>query len=195
MTSLGSFPSSWSFQKKLSKYWKLIGYTRTFVLVKNEHRFLFLEKVFEKYVGEISRKNNKGVLERPGTKWVVLRAISSTLKCQFTGKCWKVDFSMPCKTKSAEHLHVWPFARCGHPGNLQTSPISNWIVKKTVFVKKYIFFSLKAMRAVIYFCRRSQGWTKTFILTFRGGFNEKGPRVLFAKHVRTICWWDIKEKS
>ena len=46
--------------------------------------------------------NNKGVLERPGTKWMVLRAISSTLKCQFTGKCWKVDFSMPCKTKSRE---------------------------------------------------------------------------------------------
>ena len=29
--------------------------------------------------------NNKGVLERPGTKWRVLKAISSTLKCQFTG--------------------------------------------------------------------------------------------------------------
>ena len=31
--------------------------------------------------------NNKGVLERPWTKWRVLRAISTTLKCQFTGKC------------------------------------------------------------------------------------------------------------
>jgi len=31
--------------------------------------------------------NNKGVLERPGKKWKVLRAISSTVKCQFTGKC------------------------------------------------------------------------------------------------------------
>ena len=42
----------------------------------------------ENYVGEISRnKNNKGVLERPGTKWKVLEAISTTLKCQFTGKC------------------------------------------------------------------------------------------------------------
>ena len=46
--------------------------------------------------------NNKGVLERPWTKWMVLRAISSTLKCQFTGKCWKVDFPMPCKTKSCQ---------------------------------------------------------------------------------------------
>ena len=44
--------------------------------------------------------NNKGVLERPWTKWRVLRAISSTLKCQFTGKLFKVDFLMPCKTKS-----------------------------------------------------------------------------------------------
>ena len=40
-----------------------------------------LHNIFEQYVGEISRKNNKGVLERPGTKWKVLRAISSTLKC------------------------------------------------------------------------------------------------------------------
>ncbi len=31
------------------------------------------------------RINNKGVLDRPWTIWKVLRAISSTLKCQFTG--------------------------------------------------------------------------------------------------------------
>ena len=74
-------------------------------LVKNEHRF-FVEKYFRKTVGEISKKNNEGVLERPGTKWKVLMAISSTLKCQFSGKCRKVEFSMPCKTKSAENLHV-----------------------------------------------------------------------------------------
>ena len=36
--------------------------------------------------------NNKGVLERPWTKSKVLRAISSTLKFQFTVKCWKVVF-------------------------------------------------------------------------------------------------------
>ena len=29
--------------------------------------------------------NKKGVLDRPWTIWKVLRAISSTLKCQFTG--------------------------------------------------------------------------------------------------------------
>ena len=47
-------------------------------------------------VGEIILKNmlvryrginNKGVLERHWTKWRVLEAISTTLKCQFTGKC------------------------------------------------------------------------------------------------------------
>ena len=61
--------------------------------------------------------NNKGVLERPWTKWRVLKAISTTLKCQFTGKCKKVDFSMPCTTKSAETLQVAPYSRCGPPGN------------------------------------------------------------------------------
>ena len=46
--------------------------------------------------------NNTCVLERPWTKWKVLRAISSTLKFQFTVKCWKVDFLMPCKNKSCQ---------------------------------------------------------------------------------------------
>ena len=40
--------------------------------------------ISEEYVGEISRNNNKGVLERPWTKWRLLKAISSTVKCQFT---------------------------------------------------------------------------------------------------------------
>ena len=61
--------------------------------------------------------NNKGVLERPWTIWRVLEAISTTLKCQFTGKCRKVDFLPSCTTKSAENLHVAPYGRCGHPGN------------------------------------------------------------------------------
>jgi len=55
--------------------------------------------------------NNKGVLERPWTKWGVLRAISTTLKCQFTGKCRKVDFLTSYTTKSAEKLHVGPYDR------------------------------------------------------------------------------------
>ena len=44
----------------------------------------------------------KGVLERPWTKRRVLRAFSSTLNFQFTVKCWKVDFLMPCKTRSCQ---------------------------------------------------------------------------------------------
>ena len=74
--------------------------------------------------------NNKGVLERPWTKWMVLRAISTTLKCQFTGKCWKVDFLMPCTTKSAETFQVAPYARCGPPGNPSTPWIPFKIMKK-----------------------------------------------------------------
>ena len=46
--------------------------------------------------------NNKGVLERPWTKWGVLRAISSTLKFQFTIKCWKLDFLTSSKTRSCQ---------------------------------------------------------------------------------------------
>ena len=45
--------------------------------------------------------NDKGVLNRPWTIWKVLRAISSTLKFQYFRK---VDFLMPCKTKSRENL-------------------------------------------------------------------------------------------
>ena len=74
--------------------WKILGKSKNKKMpicqkkmVKNEHRFFF-HKYFRKYMLVRYRgKNNKGVLERPGTKWKVLRAISSTLKCQFTGKC------------------------------------------------------------------------------------------------------------
>ena len=45
------------------------------------------------------RIDNKGVLERPGTKCMVLRVISSTLKFQYFRK---VDFPMPCNTKSCQ---------------------------------------------------------------------------------------------
>ena len=46
--------------------------------------FVFLLEMFGKAGGDISRKNNNGVLDRPWTKWMVLMAISSTLKFQFT---------------------------------------------------------------------------------------------------------------
>ena len=48
-------------------------------------RDLCLQHICEKSGGEISRNNNKGVLYRPWTKRMVLMAISSTLKFQFTG--------------------------------------------------------------------------------------------------------------
>jgi len=63
--------------------------------------FLFA-KYFRKMLVRERGINNKGVPERPGTKRMVLNAISTTLKCQFTGKCWKIDFSMPCKPNRAK---------------------------------------------------------------------------------------------
>ena len=50
-----------------------------------DFRDLFLlQFMFGKSGGEISRKKNKGVLDRPWTKRRVLRAIASTLKFEFT---------------------------------------------------------------------------------------------------------------
>ena len=49
--------------------------------------FLFWKICWEIMLVRYRGINNKGVLERPWTKWRVLRAISTTLKCQFTGKC------------------------------------------------------------------------------------------------------------
>ena len=46
--------------------------------------YFSLRNIFGKSGGDRSRKNNKGVLDRPWTIWKVLKAISSTLKCQFT---------------------------------------------------------------------------------------------------------------
>ena len=83
-----------------------------------DYRDFFFWKIFSKIrLVRYRGINHKGVLERPWTKWGVLEAISTTLKCQFTGKCRKVDFSMSCTTKSAENLHVGPYGRCGPPGN------------------------------------------------------------------------------
>ena len=59
---------------------------------------MFLNNMLVRY----RRINHKGVLERPWTKWMFSRTISGTLKFQFTVKCWKVDFLMPCKTKSCQ---------------------------------------------------------------------------------------------
>ena len=67
-----------------------------------DFRFLFFLKIYRKSrLVRYRGINNKGVLERPGTKWKVLMTISSTLKFQYFQK---VDFLMPCKTKSAENL-------------------------------------------------------------------------------------------
>jgi hypothetical protein len=84
--------------------------------------------------------NNKGVLERPWTKWMVLIAISSTLKLQFTIKCWKVDFLTSNKTRSCqssrERLRM---LRALLPETPRPPQVQPELQKKTVFVKNYIF--------------------------------------------------------
>ena len=62
---------------------------------------IFLENMLVRYRGI----NNKGVLERSWTKWKVLRAISSTLKFQFTVKCWKESKTKSCQS-STEYLRM-----------------------------------------------------------------------------------------
>ena len=106
---------------------------------KPRFRFLFFLEIFSKNrLGRYRIINNKGVLERPGTKWKVLRTISSTLKFQYFRK---LDFLMPCKTKSAENLYLCLriYGPCRHPGHPQTPSIRFKIVEKPVFVKKSIF--------------------------------------------------------
>ena len=56
-----------------------------------DFRFLLFLKTFpENMLVRYRGINNKGVLERPGTKWKVLRTISSTLKFQECQKSWKI---------------------------------------------------------------------------------------------------------
>ena len=90
-----------------SKYWALVsnlGFLKFQIFRFSILDICFSGKIFLKNMLVRYRGiNNKGVLERPWTKWRVLRAISTTLKCQFTGKCWKVDFPTPYTTKSAEN--------------------------------------------------------------------------------------------
>ena len=59
---------------------------------------LLLQNLFGKSVDEISRKT-KGDLDRPGTKWMVLKAISSTLKFQFTQNHEHLKFDYSVRQK------------------------------------------------------------------------------------------------
>jgi len=82
--------------------------------------FLFLPKICLTYMLVRYRGiNNKGVMERPWTIWKVLIAISSTLRFQFTVKCWKVDFLTSSKTRSCksskEKLRMLSAPPPGHP--------------------------------------------------------------------------------
>ena len=119
-------------------------------------RVCLFAKYFWKHVGEISGINNKGFPARPVTKWMVLSAISTTLKCQFIWKCWKVDFSVPCKTKSRENvLHCLRTVRAV---TLDTSrpPQCQPELRKNSCLWKTRFSNLSNS----FFCQR---WTSMFL--------------------------------
>ena len=97
----------------------------------------FSWKIFLKNILGIYRGiNNKGVLERPGTKWRVLRAISPTLKCQFGEKCWKVEFPAPYTTKSAENWPGWTIPPVRTSRTSQNTPNSILNFRKNQFFEK-----------------------------------------------------------
>jgi hypothetical protein len=97
--------------------------------------FSFLKLFSENMLVRYRRMNNNGVLERPGTKLMVSKAISTTLKFQYFRK---VDFLMSCKTKSRENLCLC--LRTVRAVTLDTPrPPQFDLVKKHVFVKKLIF--------------------------------------------------------
>ena len=134
--------------------------------------------------------NNEGVLERPGTKWRVLKAISTTLKCQFTGKCWKVDFSMPCKTKSRE-----TFLRClrtVRAVTLDTSRPPQFHVK---YWKKQFLWKTQFLQVFPFvFCQR---WTSTrqfLVVALSRGLNiHKYPWIPMDSHGNPWISMDVHE--
>ena len=99
-----------------------------------------LRKVLVRYRGI----DNKGVLERPWTKWKLLRAISSTLTCPLTGKCWKVDFPMPCHVESRSCQSSTECLRmvCALPPDTPRPPQFQPELWKNKFVWKTRFFQV-----------------------------------------------------
>ena len=92
---LGSFhaagPGGFQQVELSTKYWALVsnlGFLKFQIFRFSILEIFFLGNIFLKFMLVRYRGiNNKGVLERPWTIWRVLEAISTTLKCQFTGNC------------------------------------------------------------------------------------------------------------
>ena len=84
--------------------------------------FVLGENISEKYVGEISKKKNKGVLERAWTKWKVFRAISSTLKFP---KSWKLKIPLFHETENwRPGVYFDAKYVSAHPRHAKTAPIA-----------------------------------------------------------------------
>ena len=79
----------------------------------------------------------KGVLDRPWTIWKVLRAISSTLKCQFT-ESHKNDDSV---RQNISRPEVYKVAQCvsGHFCLAKTPSIAIWGQQIKFLMKTQLF--------------------------------------------------------
>ena len=136
--------------------------------------FYFFKTYFRKHMLVRYRGiNNKGVLERPGTKWKVLRTISNTLKFQECQKSWKFIIPLFGETEnwrpgahfdvkyvSAPFCHaktawiaIWskifvlaenPFFFCFFP---YWSPIDLLVVRKIWFIASYSLLCLNQFHA------------------------------------------------
>ena len=112
--------------------------------------FIYFCNIFSKHMLVRYRGiNNKGVPERPGTKWRVLKTISSTLKFQVTAKCWKVDFLMPFKTRSCESSREKLRMLRAPPRTPLDLPNFNLNYQKTTFCEK-LDFSTFTNKCLVY---------------------------------------------
>ena len=96
---------------------------------------IFLKNMLVRYRGI----NNKGVLERPWTKWRVLRAISSTLKFQLPSNVEKWTFRChvrPHPAKVRDNVFVWCMPSPRTPPDL---PNFNLNCEKNSFCEKLDF--------------------------------------------------------
>ena len=81
LRSSSQAPSPWALVSNL-------GFLKFQISIFSILEIIFLGKIFLKIMLVRYRGiNNKGVLERPWTKWRVLKAISSTWKFQVAVKC------------------------------------------------------------------------------------------------------------
>ena len=95
--------------------------------------------MFGKSGGEISRKHNKGVLDRPWTKQRVLGAISSTLKFQYVGNPENLRFDYSMKQKIGDPGPIKSRTIFLHTSVLSKPPQLSYGVKNVNFHENPFF--------------------------------------------------------